>query len=118
MNVIYKNQIKAMGSMVTAFEGMLLLFGESAPAELKDFCYSVEVHPIHGTIAAGQTLMFDDQEYKITAVGEEAPHTLEGLGHCTINFSGQTEVELPGTIYVENKAMPKVSIGTILKIVE
>mgnify|MGYP002771715254 FL=1 len=118
MKVIYENQIKAMGAIVNAFEGMLLLFGENAPEELKDYCCSVEVNSINGTIAAGQTLMFDDEEYKITAVGEEAPHTLAGLGHCTINFSGQTEVELPGTIYVENKEMPAVSVGTILKIVE
>lgn len=118
MNIIYENQVTAMGTMVNAFEGMILLFGENAPAELKDFCYSVAVNPINGTIQAGQTVMFDDASYKITAVGEEAPHTLAGLGHCTINFSGATEVELPGTIYVENKPMPAITIGTKIKIVE
>ena len=51
-------------------------------------------------------------------MGEEAPVTLAGLGHCTINFSGQSEVELPGTIYVENKDMTAVKIGTVIQIVE
>lgn len=118
MAVIYENQITALGKEVGAFEGMLLLFGEGAPESLKDYCCSVSVNPINGTIAPGQTLKFDDKEYKITAVGEEAPHTLAGLGHCTINFSGQTEVELPGTIYVENKGMPEVIVGTVIQIVE
>ena len=58
------------------------------------------------------------EEFKITCVGHEAPVTLKGLGHCTINFSGATEAELPGTIYVEAKPMPEVKIGTTLQIVE
>lgn len=117
MNVIYENEIKAIGPMAQAFEGIIVIFGDNAPDEIKDFCYSTSVNPINGTIAAGQILKFDDQEYKITAVGDEAPHTLAGLGHCTINFSGQTEVDLPGTIYVENKAMPEVKVGTKLEII-
>lgn len=117
MSVIYENEIKSIGPMASAFEGIIVFFGDSAPDEIKDFCYSTSVNPINGTIAVGQILKFDNEEYKITAVGEEAPHTLEGLGHCTINFSGQTEVDLPGTIYVENKPMPQVQVGTKIQII-
>lgn len=118
MKVIYENEVKAMGAEVKAFEGMLLLFGEGAPAELRDYCYTVAVNPINGEIKPGQIVKFDEEAYKITAVGTEAPHTLAGLGHCTVNFSGQTTVDLPGTIYVENKAMPDINIGTKIMIVE
>lgn len=118
MAVIYENEIKAIGTMAQAFEGIIVFFGDNAPDEIKDFCYSTSVTPINGTIAVGQTLKFDDQEYKITAVGDEAPHTLAGLGHCTINFNGQTTVDLPGTIYVEAKGMPTVQVGTKIQIVE
>lgn len=118
MKVIYENEVKGMGAEVKAFEGMLLLFGEGAPAELRDYCYSVAVNPLNGEIAAGQILKFDNQAYRITAVGSEAPHTLVGLGHCTVNFSGQDTVDLPGTIYVENKAMPEINIGTKIQIIE
>ncbi|MBQ9062818.1 MAG: PTS glucitol/sorbitol transporter subunit IIA [Eubacterium sp.] len=120
MKVIYENQVTAMGAGVEEFKdaGLFIIFGENAPEELKDYCYSVSVNPINGTIAPGQTLCVGDASYKITAVGEEAPVTLAGLGHCTINFSGATEVELPGTIYVENKEMPVVEIGTKIMIVE
>ncbi|MCQ2492931.1 MAG: PTS glucitol/sorbitol transporter subunit IIA [Lachnospiraceae bacterium] len=117
MSLIYENEIKNIGPMANAFEGIVVFFGEGAPDEIKDFCYTTSVNPINGTIAAGQVLKFDDQEYKITAVGDEAPHTLAGLGHCSINFSGQTEVDLPGTIYVENKPMPKIEIGTKIQII-
>lgn len=120
MNVIYKNQVKALGACAEEFqaEGIFIMFGESAPDELKDYCYSVSVAPIHGTIAPGQTLCIDNMQYKITAVGEEAPVTLAGLGHCTVNFSGATEAELPGTIYVEKKPMPVMKAGTVIQIVD
>lgn len=120
MKIIYENQVKALGACVDEFQeaGLFIIFGDNAPDELKNYCYSVSVNPIQGTIAAGQVLKVDDAVYRITAVGSEAPHTLEGLGHCTINFSGQTTVDLPGTIYVENKPMPKLCVGTVLQIIE
>ena len=62
--------------------------------------------------------MIDGQEYKITCVGYEAPITLKGLGHCTFNFSGAKEAELPGTIYCEAKPMPEIGIGSVIRIIE
>ena len=120
MKFIYENQVKASGVAVEEFKdaGMFIIFGENAPEEIKDYCYSVSVNPINGVIAPGQFLEIDGTEYKITCVGEEAPVTLKGLGHCTINFSGATEAELPGTIYVESKPMPEVKIGTVIRIIE
>lgn len=120
MKIIYENTIKDKGEFAQDFqeERMVVIFGDSAPEEIKDFCYWVDVKPINGTIAAGQTLKVGDQSYKITAVGKEAPVTLAGLGHCSFKFSGQTEVELLGTIYVEDKPMPDIQIGTVIQIVE
>ena len=120
MKIIYENRIKAQGECAEEFldTNMFVLFGDNAPPEIKDYCYWVDVTPLRGTIAPGQFLRVDGQSYRITAVGYEAPVTLAGLGHCTFNFSGQTEVELPGTIYVENKPLPKLGIGTVVQIVE
>ena len=102
MKVIYENQVKASGVAVEEFK-------EAG---------SVSVNPINGTIAAGQYVVVDGEEYKITCVGYEAPITLAGLGHCTFNFNGATEAELPGTIYVEAKPMPEMKIGSTIKIIE
>ena len=44
--------------------------------------------------------------------------TLAGLGHCTIRFNGMTEAELPGTLYVEEKAVPEIKVGTTIQIIE
>lgn len=120
MSVIYENQVVGMGECVEEFkdEGIFIIFGDNAPDELKDYCYSVSVQPINGKIMPGQILSVDDEQYTITAVGPEAPVTLAGLGHCTVNFSGSTEVELPGTIYVENKPMPNLKLGTLIRISE
>lgn len=120
MKVIYENQVKASGVAVEEFKdsGMLIIFGDNAPEEIRDYCYSVSVNPINGEIKPGQILMFDDEEYKITFVGYEAPVTLKGLGHCTISFSGSTVEELPGTLSVEAKPMPAIKIGTKIRIIE
>ena len=120
MKVIYENQVKAAGECVEEFKdaGMFIIFGENAPDEIKDYCYSVSVNPINGDIAPGQFVVIDGQEFKITCVGYEAPITLKGLGHCTFNFSGATEAELPGTIYMENKPMPDIKIGSVIRIIE
>lgn len=120
MNVIYENKVKALGSCVNEFqsENMFILFGDHAPEELRDYCYSVDVNPINGVISVGQTLKIGDNFYKITAVGSEAPVTLAGLGHCTINFSGQSTADMVGTIYVENKPMPTIEVGTEIQIIE
>ena len=87
MKVIYENKVKAAGIAVEEFKdaGMFIIFGENAPEEIRDYCYSVSVNPINGELAAGQYLVVDGQEYKITCVGYEAPITLKGLGHCTFN---------------------------------
>ena len=120
MKIIYENKVKDMGECAEEFrsENMIVIFGDNAPPEIKDYCYWVDVAPINGTIAPGQYLKVDGQSYRITAVGSEAPVTLAGLGHCTVNFSGQTEVEMIGTIYVENKPMPDVTVGTVIQIIE
>ena len=120
MKVIYENKVKASGIAVEEIKdaGMISILGENAPEEIRDYCYSVSVNPINGEIAAGQYLVIDGQEYKITCVGYEAPITLKGLGHCTFNFSGATEAELPGTIYCEEKPMPEIGIGSVIRIIE
>ena len=120
MKIIYENTIKDKGECAEEFleNNMFVLFGDSAPDEIKDFCFWVDVVPINGTISVGQTVKIGGQSYKITAVGSEAPTTLAGLGHCTFNFSGQSEVDLLGTIYVENKPLPELKVGTVIQIVE
>jgi len=119
MKVIYENKVKALGECVDEFKdaNMFVLFGDNAPEEITDYCYHVDVTPLNGEIAGGQSLVLYGVSYKITAVGAEAPVSLAGLGHCSVSFSGQTEVELQGTIYVKG-TMPDLHVGSTIQIVE
>ncbi len=120
MKVIYENKVTGLGENVNQFRdmGFFIMFGENAPAELTDFCYHVTVEPLNGEMKPGQIFKIDDEEYKITAVGTEAPVTLAGLGHMTVSFSGATEVDMPGSICLESKPMPDVKVGTVFQIIE
>ena len=120
MKVIYENEIKALGESVSDFVGgnMFIIFGENAPEELREYCYLVSVNPVCGDIEPGQILKIDDNEYKITAVGAEAPRTLARLGHMTVNMSGRSNSILPGTLYTEHAEVPEMGVGTKIVIYE
>ncbi len=115
---IYKTTVKGIGAEAKLFENekLLILFGENAPDTLKDYCYNIEVLPIEQTIASGMKLQFDHQSFQITAVGDQVQKNLSDLGHISINFNGEKLAELPGTLYVEAKTYPQVSIGTVITI--
>lgn len=114
MSVIYENIIKNIGSEVAAFEGeeMFILFGDNAPDTLKDFCYTIDIKPVNESIEVGHTVVIDNKEYEITALGSVAEQNLASLGHVTIVFDGATEASLPGSIYVKGSGVPKLTIGS------
>ena len=64
MAIIYENKVKELGKDIMMMNGgdFIIIFGDSAPAELRDYCYSVDVNPINGEIKAGQTLKIDENE--------------------------------------------------------
>lgn len=63
-------------------------------------------------------ILFDEQRFVITAVGTKANSTFRELGHMTIKFNGQTTADLPGTIHVEEKEYPQVTIGSTIRLEE
>ena len=119
MSIIYENEVKGMGDMVEAFmeEGMFVLFGENAPDTLKDFCYTISVKNATDTIAAGQTLEIDGKSYEIVGVGDVVQKNLEALGHITVNFTGNVEGALPGSLVVAKSDVPKLKLGSVIKII-
>ncbi|WP_159721395.1 PTS glucitol/sorbitol transporter subunit IIA [Enterococcus sp. CSURQ0835] len=116
--MIFKTKVINIGPEAEMFksENMLILFGENAPATLADYCYNIELRPSTGAITPGMLIYFDDTSYRITAVGNVAKKNLDDLGHISLRFNGATEAELPGTIYVEDKTLPTIKIGTQVSI--
>lgn len=117
--MIYHTTVQAVGSDVSAFakKGFLITFGEPALVSLKDFCYFVEVNSVAGEIKPGNRLVIDDNEYKITEVGEIAAENLGKLGHLTVFFNGDREC-LPGSICVEKGQIPQLQVGSRISIIE
>lgn len=118
MSVVYETKINKIGPLVSEFLGdkMLILFGENAPEELADYCLSIEVNPLQDDIQVGDRLVLGSKEYMITAVGDAVKKNLTTLGHITLKFDGATEVDLPGTLYLEDSGILEVVAGTELKI--
>ncbi|MGI6155332.1 MAG: PTS glucitol/sorbitol transporter subunit IIA [Enterococcus lemanii] len=115
---LFETTVLAIGSEAEMFqeEKMIILFGDNAPAELADYCYSIKMNPVKKAVEAGQILKINSSEYKITAVGNTVSLNLEKLGHITVKFDGSTTPELPGTLYVEDKKISPIVTGTIIAI--
>lgn len=116
---IFKTKVKGIGLEAALFkaEKMIILFGEAAPDGLAEYCYNIEINQTTQPIEEGMQLFVDGKKFKITAVGSVVNQNLNTLGHITIKFDGSTVAELPGTLYVEDKTIPDISVDAIVEIV-
>lgn len=103
-----KFQVKVVGHGVDALSflndtdnSFFILFNENAPEELAEISVLHTFSEVFQEPKAGDTMKIGEKEFKITAVGVEAPYTLRELGHCTVNFGGGEEAALPGCIMLE-----------------
>lgn len=117
---VYETTVLEVGKEARNFEEikMAILFGQNAPDALRDSCYIIEVKDVETEIKAGMTLKIGNMEYKITAVGYEVQTNLQNLGHIAINFTGDKEATLPGSMYVEAKEYPRITVGTEIEIIK
>ncbi|MBM7712020.1 PTS glucitol/sorbitol transporter subunit IIA [Enterococcus xiangfangensis] len=115
-----KSKIIEIGSMVPAFEEerLIILFGPSAPAELRDICviHEFEDRP-KGTLKIGGKIKFGDQEFTIEEVGSQANSNFEELGHISIYFRNEIGEILPGAIIVTPGIFPTFEIGGVIEII-
>lgn len=81
----------------------VILFNESAPPELAELSILHTAAEITADIAVGDTFALCDKRYQISAIGDEAMHTLKTLGHCTLGFKGGSTPERPGYIMLEGE---------------
>ena len=59
-----------------------------------------------------------DDAFTVLAVGDVANNNLENLGHLILKFNGETEPEMPGDVCLENKPLPKLVPGLLIRIEE
>ena len=106
----------ALGFLADEDCNFMIVFNEDAPAELAEIAVLHTKAELAADPAVGDTVMICGKVYDITAVGEEALHTLRQLGHCTLSFKGGSEPERPGCIMLEGEPLRPEDIakgGTI-----
>ncbi len=98
-------------------EPLLILFDETATDELKKFSVIQQFNENKKRkINAGDSIYFDEQEYKVTFVGPVANQHLEEMGHVSVVFKKYSEEnQLANALYVEPFELPDVKEGTVIR---
>ncbi|MEK4439548.1 MULTISPECIES: PTS glucitol/sorbitol transporter subunit IIA [Niallia] len=98
----YEVDIVEIGANVDAMlqSGLLILFNQDAPKDLRPYCVITEGNKLDGQIKLGDKMTIVDRAYTITAVGEVANENLYSIGHVSLCFDGAEEAELPGHIHL------------------
>ena len=94
-------------------ESILILFNNTVPDELKTIAV-IHDGEFNQEIKSGDEMIINGESFQILHVGDKANETLEQLGHATFNFEGETEYNMPGTVYLEKKTIPKIELGSII----
>lgn len=115
---IYSTVVTKLGESVNEFldQGMLITFKDNAPAELAEYCILHSENDLKQDIQVGDTLSIGNDSYRIIAVGNAVNKNLKALGHITFDFNGSEEVDLPGTLALENKEISQIKVGDVIKI--
>ncbi|RBP65385.1 PTS system glucitol/sorbitol-specific IIA component [Alkalibaculum bacchi] len=114
----YNVKITGIGDIALDFlsENMIILFNDNAPAELAEISVLHEISELTGDVAVGDQVTICDEEYVVTAVGDEALHTLKKMGHCSLKFDGADTPSLPGTIHLKGEKNPTFEVGKYITI--
>ena len=109
----YQMQVTQIGDLTSEFtaEGILVFFGEGAPEELLDFAIIHTHTELTSPVQPGDNIVFEDQSFKVTAVGDVANENLANLGHLVMKTNGASEPEMPGDVCVEAKPLPEITVG-------
>jgi len=118
--VKYEATVTHIGPLTHEFveAGILVLFGESAPEELREFAILHDGRTLHAPLAPGDSLHVAAETFRLLAVGEVANNNLSQLGHLVVKFNGQTTPEMPGDVCVEARPLPTMEVGVRLKITD
>lgn len=120
----YDVTVTGLGDMALAFLDpamemrFVILFNDDAPAELAELAILHTKGEMTEAPAPGDTMKIGEKTYKITAVGDEAIHTLKELGHCTLAFTADTEPYRPGCINLDGEIITEADLanGTVIQI--
>jgi PTS system glucitol/sorbitol-specific IIA component len=107
--VLYDTTVTAVGPMVDDFrrQGVVILFDERAPEELRDFAVIHDPSVVDSGPAVGDVVVLGDVELPVLAVGAVAGTNLLALGHLDLKADGRSEAALPGDVCVPEGELPQ-----------
>jgi PTS system glucitol/sorbitol-specific IIA component len=111
--VVYESVVTQVGGQVEAFlgHGLLILFGDTSPAELHDISVLHRASVDDDGPAPGDTMNVGGVDLEILAVGPVVRDNLLNLGHLDLKADGRTEVKLPGDVCVRIGELPLLKVG-------
>lgn len=120
----YNVTVTGLGPMALEFLSpememqFVILFNDDAPAELGELAILHTAGELTEAPAPGDTMKVGEKVYKITAVGDEAIHTLKELGHCTLAFTDSAEPYRPGCINLDGEPVTAADVvnGAVIQI--
>ncbi len=109
----YKVKVMNIGEIALDFlsEDMLIIYNDNAPSELARMSVIHEIGELEEKVTVWDKFILCENEYIVTAVGDEANYTLRTMGHCTLKFDGSNVPQLPGTIHLKGEKNPDIVIG-------
>lgn len=113
----YEAKITAIGDSVLSFmkiRDSIIIFDSDVPYAYENMVVSHTKGTLMQPVEAGDTLLIADEEYKVNDVGNEANHTLQEHGHCTLVFGIGKKAEMPGQIALEGKKVPRIMVGDMI----
>ncbi|MFA0086042.1 PTS glucitol/sorbitol transporter subunit IIA [Vibrio sp. 10N.261.51.F12] len=113
MSLQFKASITKIGELAndSLEDDMMILFNESAPEDVVDYCFIHNQGAERGTLTTESTLLIGERDYIVTSIGKMATKNLNELGHVTIKFDGRMTPELPGMVHVLGKRPTTISIN-------
>ncbi|MDQ0298904.1 PTS system glucitol/sorbitol-specific IIA component [Salibacterium salarium] len=104
MTTYFEADVTTIGPEVELMleDNILILFNETATEDLKEIAVIHNAQGISGEIEPGDEFVIDDHAYKILFVGGKANETMKDLGHATLQFNGEDDSDMPGTICLEH----------------
>jgi PTS system glucitol/sorbitol-specific IIA component len=116
--VRYQSTVTGVGELAGEFfaEGIVVLFGDDAPEELREFAVVHAPQVTDGGLEPGDRIVLGDATLTVTAVGPVANENLVNLGHLVIKRNGATTHTQPGDVCCDQGAIPALTPGDEIRI--
>ncbi|WP_110953943.1 PTS glucitol/sorbitol transporter subunit IIA [Anaerosinus massiliensis] len=114
----YEVMVTNIGDFVLQYikvRDSIIIFDKDVPYHYADMVVAHTIGKLKADVTVGDKLTIAEQEYNVTAVGDEANQTLREHGHCTLVFNGSDTVEQPGQIAVTKGAVPRLMVGDTIR---